>query len=178
MTISWHSISISLTAGGSVIFNGYFNVDASNVIQNFYYVNNNQYVDILLSDLGDHGSDNQFIDNNFTPGGTNILSVIPYINTIYSNPYKLNLWYANDYDQYRIDYNPTDAYDVGWVSPGDNLSTFTFTSISGLPPLSPPFYNMRSLFTNNAQVYYKSHSLSTGSGGSGVRNSRQKQRRT
>ena len=35
-----------------------------------------------------------------------------------------------------------------------------------------------SLFTNNAQVYYKSHSLSTGSGGSGVRNVRHKQRKT
>ena len=37
---------------------------------------------------------------------------------------------------------------------------------------------MRSLFTNNAQVYYKPHSLSTGGGGSGVTNSRIKQRRT
>ena len=98
--------------------------------------------------------------------------------TIYNNPYKLNLWYANDYEQYRIDYNPTDAYNVGWVGPDVNLSTFTFTSISGLPPLSPPFYNMRSLFTNNAQVYYKSHSLSTGGGGSGVRNSSHKKHRT
>ena len=35
-----------------------------------------------------------------------------------------------------------------------------------------------SLFTNNSQVYYKSHSLSTGSGGSGVRNVRHKQRKT
>jgi hypothetical protein len=35
-----------------------------------------------------------------------------------------------------------------------------------------------SMFSNNAQVYYKSHSLSTGSGGSGVRNSRYKKRRT
>ena len=33
-------------------------------------------------------------------------------------------------------------------------------------------------FTNNAQVFYKPHSLSTGSGGSGVRNSRHKQRHT
>jgi hypothetical protein len=181
MTISWHSISISLTTGGSVIFNGYFNVDdTTNVIQNFYYVNNNQYVDILLRDLGDNSSDNQFIDNNFTDGGTNILSVIPYINTLYNNPYKLNLWYASEYDLYRIDYNPTDAYDVDWVSPGQNLSTFNFTSISGLPPLSiqRPFFSMRSLFTNNAQVYYKPHSLSTGSGGSGVRNYRKKQHRT
>ena len=179
MTISWHSIRISLTSGGSVIFNGYFSVDdTTNVIQNFYYVNNNQYVDILLRDLGDYSIDNKFIDNNFTSGGTNILSVIPYINTIYSNPYKLNLWYNGEYG---IDYNPTNARNDGWVSPaGEKPATFTFTSISGLPPLSipPPFYNMRSLFTNNAQVYYKSNSLSTGGGGSGVRNYRQKQRRT
>ncbi|CAB4935244.1 unannotated protein [freshwater metagenome] len=38
--------------------------------------------------------------------------------------------------------------------------------------------SMNSLFTNNAQVYYKPHSLSTGSGGSGVTNARHKQRRT
>ena len=37
---------------------------------------------------------------------------------------------------------------------------------------------MSSLFTNNAQVFYKPHSLSTGGGGSGVRNSRHKQRKT
>jgi hypothetical protein len=40
-----------------------------------------------------------------------------------------------------------------------------------------PIY-MSSSFTNNAQVYYKPHSLSTGGGGSGVRNSRHKQRKT
>jgi hypothetical protein len=39
-----------------------------------------------------------------------------------------------------------------------------------------PIMSMRSLFTNNAQVYYKPHSLSTGSGG--VVNSRAKSRRT
>ena len=87
MTISWYSISIPLN--GSVIFNGYFNVDnTTNVIQNFYYVNNNQYVDILLRNLGENDSDNLFINNNFTNGGVNILSVIPYINNTYNNPYK------------------------------------------------------------------------------------------
>ena len=35
-----------------------------------------------------------------------------------------------------------------------------------------------SLFTNNAQVHYQPHSLSVGSGGSGVRNCRHKQRKT
>ena len=48
-----------------------------------------------------------------------------------------------------------------------------------IPP--PPFirqFSMRSLFTNNSQVFYKSHSLSSGGVGSGVRNSRCKQKRT
>ena len=181
MTISWHSISISLTAGGSVLFNGYFNVDdTTNIIQNFYYVNNNKYVDILLRFLDDWGSDNKFINNNFTGFGTNILSVIPYINTNYSNPYKLQ-FYDNGISSDNIVYNLTNAYNFGWVETDTNTKfTFNFSSISGLPPLSipRPFFSMRSLFTNNAQVHYKSHSLSTGSGGSGVRNSRQKQRRT
>lgn len=39
-------------------------------------------------------------------------------------------------------------------------------------------FSMKSLYTNNAQVYYKLHSLSTGSGGSGVTNHRHKQRKT
>ena len=178
MTISWHSISISLTTGGSVIFNGYFNVDdTTNVIQNFYYVNNNQYVDILLN-LGDYSSDNQFINNNFTDGGTNILSVIPYINTNYNTPYKLQLYRGANED--FIAYNLTNAYTLGWTTIQTTNFTFNFTSISGFPPLSipRPFFSMRSLFTNNAQVYYKPHSLSTGSGGSGVRNYRKKQHRT
>ena len=44
--------------------------------------------------------------------------------------------------------------------------------------IRPVGTTLRSLFSNNAQVYYKSHSLSTGGGGSGVRNSRIKQHRT
>ena len=49
---------------------------------------------------------------------------------------------------------------------------------SGIYYLYPRPFSMRSLFTNNAQVYYKPHSLSTGGGGSGVTNSRHKQRKT
>ena len=251
MNISWHSISISLADGpesgkkgigmmgaGSVIFNGYFNVDdKTSVIQNFYYVNNNQYVDILLRQLKVNGSDaippppkqpvtpsfpdattktttekgelttqqqpdnsldnsfnslesiiivppqkpssynyNIFAKNMFTEGGTNILSVIPYINLNYNTPYILQLHFDGKYS--IIAYNPKND-NVGWRKTYTNF-TFNFTSISGLPPLSipRPFYTTRSSFTNNALVYYKSHSLSTGGGGSGVRNSRQKQRRT
>jgi len=35
-----------------------------------------------------------------------------------------------------------------------------------------------SMFTNNAEIYYKSHSLSTSTNGSGTRNSRITKRRT
>ena len=52
MTISWYFIIISLNNGGRVIFKGYFSVDKFNVIQNFYYVKNNHYVDILLTNNG------------------------------------------------------------------------------------------------------------------------------
>ena len=45
-------------------------------------------------------------------------------------------------------------------------------------PPPPRLFSMGSLFTNNAQVYYKPGSLSTGGGGSGVTNCRIKQRRT
>ena len=51
------------------------------------------------------------------------------------------------------------------------------TGVYWLYPSPSPLY-CGSMFTNNAQVHYKSHSLSTGSGGSGVRNSRYKKRRT
>jgi hypothetical protein len=47
-----------------------------------------------------------------------------------------------------------------------------------IAPPPPRLFSMGSLFTNNAQVYYKPHSLSTGGGGSGVTNARHKQRRT
>ena len=62
-------------------------------------------------------------------------------------------------------------------------STLVNTGTYWVYPYTPPPPNPRplvwgSLFTNNAQVYYKSHSLSTGSGGSGVRNVRHKQRKT
>lgn len=47
-----------------------------------------------------------------------------------------------------------------------------------VPPALKINISMRSLFTNNSQVFYKPHSLSSGGGGSGVRNYRHKQRQT
>jgi hypothetical protein len=53
---------------------------------------------------------------------------------------------------------------------------YLYPYTSPTPPTRPA--SMGSLFTNNAQVYYKPGSLSTGGGGSGVTNCRIKQRRT
>ncbi len=57
-----------------------------------------------------------------------------------------------------------------------------YPSVDPPPPTTTPTpprpLAWGSMFTNNAQVYYKPHSLSTGSGGSGVRNVRHKQRKT
>jgi hypothetical protein len=185
MTVSWYSISISLPVIGSIIFNAYFCVDdTTNVIQNFYYVNNNKYEDILLRELGDYGSDNVFIENKFSTGGTNILSVIPFINTNFNNPYKLNLYsFTSIVEDITVitnvlGYNPTNTYNENWNDAFPIINSFT--SIPGLPelPVPRPIISMGSLFSNNAQVYYKPHSLSVGGGGSGVRNARIKKRKT
>ena len=59
--------------------------------------------------------------------------------------------------------------------------TYTYSDNSILIPnwINVPVPKLSRLqFTNNAQVFYKSNSLSTGRGGSGVRNYRRKQRKT
>lgn len=101
---------------------------------------------------------------------------------------------------YSIDYTITTIDDISsWnisnnvdgTNPSPNGGPYTdgttliATGIYYLYPYVEPIQqqqtrpiSMRSLFTDNAQVYYKPHSLSTGGGGSGVRNSRHKQRKT
>jgi hypothetical protein len=112
-------------------------------------------------------------------------------NIIYANTYEelytilpvngISSWYiATNTD--GIEPSPNGPYSVG-----DDLvpSGIYYLYHTPTPPVPPPVttttttrFSMRSLFTNNAQVYYKRGSLSTGSGGSGVTNSRIKKRRT
>ena len=80
-------------------------------------------------------------------------------------------------------YGTTPTPNGGPYNTGDALIAdgiyYVYPYIAPAPPApAPRRMYMGSLFTNNAQVYYKSNSLSTGSGGSGVKNSRHKQRRT
>ena len=76
-----------------------------------------------------------------------------------------------EYSFVPIDGNPSTIYIPG--------KTYNLNVVSALTPhwIDAKTY-LPLQFTNNAQVYYKSNSLSTGSGGSGVRNYRHKQRKT
>jgi hypothetical protein len=74
-----------------------------------------------------------------------------------------------------IDGNPSTIYIPGKTYPLNVISALTPHWVDDIKP-KPRYLPLQ--FTNNAQVYYKSNSLSTGSGGSGVRNYRHKQRKT
>jgi hypothetical protein len=69
-------------------------------------------------------------------------------------------------------------YNSGTDLINNNGIYFLYPYIPSPPQPQTPLLFCGSMFSNNAQVYYKSHTLSTGSGGSGVRNSRYKKRRT
>jgi hypothetical protein len=70
----------------------------------------------------------------------------------------------------------------GPYTAGDSLIAtgvyYLYPYVVPTPPAPAHSFSMRSLFTDNARVYYKPHSLSSGGGGSGVKNSRHNQRRT
>jgi hypothetical protein len=111
-------------------------------------------------------------------------------NIIYANTYEesytittvteISTWYiATNID--GIEPSPNGVpYNAGTELIPSGIYYLYHTPTPPAPPTPPPTYSfsMRSLFTNNAQVYYKRGSLSTGSGGSGVTNSRIKKRRT
>jgi hypothetical protein len=93
-------------------------------------------------------------------------------------------WSGVDFQQSPtapLDNNPSKIY-----MPGE---TYTYSATSVLIPnwidahpvsmvLNPMRQFIPMHFSNNATVYYKSHSLSVGGGGSGVRNARHKKRKT
>lgn len=73
------------------------------------------------------------------------------------------------------------VYELGrWIQDSPTASSRLLTTYVRMDSLrEPPRLPMhQSLYTDNARVYYKPHSLSASGGGDGVRNSRYKQRRT
>ena len=113
------------------------------------------------------------------------------IDAIDTNYFNYTIQTVNDISGWMIFKNvhdpnaPDPTQGAGPYYTGDELIPtgvyYVYPYIAPTPPAPTPTLNrfhMGSLFTNNAQVYYKTHSLSTGGGGSGVKNSRHKQRRT
>ena len=156
---------IRLTRGEVVVFTGFFFVNNSTNIVETFYDSTNPTVNIRST--GNNGGPTYLYYPGwlcFDGGGVNITSFPYYFG---STPGDYNL------------YGSTTSSN-GLV--GGITGSFTYTII--LTPTSNSVLSlsrsisMGSLFTNNAQVYYKSHSLSTGSGGSGVRNCRHKQYKT
>lgn len=121
MSISWYSISIFSYNEETTIFNGYFSVDISNVIQTFYNANNIG-VNILTVTGNDNGADYIFENNNFTAFGTSITS-IPALDNQY-NTSEWNLY--TDYSGNNVSYK---KFNHIWVDLGPNLYNFTFNSI-------------------------------------------------
>ena len=63
------------------------------------------------------------------------------------------------------------------MSPFVISPSFVISPAAIIPYRPPSFYQMRSLFTNNADVYYKPHSLASGVTGT-TKNSRHKSKKT
>ena len=86
------------------------------------------------------------------------------------------------YSKWKILYtdNPTINTNIVYSNGTTLLEGYYYQLYAYVEPSPPPpvmSFSMRSLFSNNAQVYYKPHSLAPG-GTAGVKNSRIKARRT
>ena len=166
MTTHWFSIDMFLLTGGSAFFSGYFSVamngGASGIVTNFYNYAN-PAVNIYINN-GFDGQDSVFYTTpsyTFSRGGTNITS-LPYLASSGT--------FFNLYDTGGISFIDINGHSIG----GDTYN-FVFKPITSPYPL--PVNYCCNLYTDNALVYYKPHSLAAGGVG-GVRNNRSKARRT
>ena len=86
-------------------------------------------------------------------------------------------WNPGQVQIYPIDSDPSKIYMPGETYQYSNSSVLIPNWIDSTP-LNPMRRFIPMHFSNNSMVYYKSHSLSVGGGGSGVRNARHKKRKT
>jgi hypothetical protein len=113
-------------------------------------------------------ADNGFQNGFFSRAGINFTSLV------LQNKLRSALPFFNVFRiRTRLRSSPNTLYIADSNEIQDGLSKFVLGI--KIEKIMPPM-SMGSLFSNNAQVYYKSHSLSSGSGGVG--NYRAKQRRT
>ena len=165
MSETWFSIDILPLAGGNAFFNGFFAVNSvTTTVTRFYNsINTSENIYINNGFDGENSLFNITPPYSFSHGGTNITS-LPAL----SAP---GIAFFNLYDTGGIGF-----IDINGHVPGGSQYTFVFNPIKN--PFPPPInYYGRSLFTDNALVYYKPHSLAPGGVG-GIRNYRSKGRRT
>jgi hypothetical protein len=179
---------ISDPSVNTFIVNYYFSVDSNTSLITGFYSYNNIGINLLAPLIlpppfdGEGSADNYFDENllffgNYT--GTNFIDnqlatyltsfhsftgVLQYFN-FYSDGIKNIFWgYIN---------NAGNAGSNNWSS-----NYIQINKING-PPIQKKnnFFSMRSAYTNNAQVFYKPHSLASGGVG-GTRNCRIKSKKT
>ena len=116
----------------------------------------------------DYAADNVYQNGKFTEvAGMNFTSPLLQARLERPNPY-FNIYYNGDVG---VDKNV--LWSAGDIYVDGKLPIITIRLF--VEPVAPL---RRSLYSDNSLVFYRAHSLSTGSGGSGVRNMRAKQRRT
>jgi hypothetical protein len=160
---STYSISFPITGYGT--FNGIFTINNSdNRVQSFYD-NTNPRVNILKTEFC-------LIISTYKPA-TNVLECI------INNPNK------NNNKTYMILYNNANNLDIPRAyaySNGDcNIDLLAIPTTYTIIPYIPNRFSLKniccSIYSDNALVYYKPHSLATAGSGT-VRNSRKKGRKT
>lgn len=184
-----YSIRLNDTTNGNIVFEGYFVVNASNLVVEMYETINGitSTNNILLTD-GILTSDINYA------GYPIYLFTETQITYVYDNAYS-NLWKQFSYygimctsisrypqftlfNLYSSDQGSETISNIGYLENGDIKMSVSYTITPDSVPSQPrPRMTMGSLYTNNAQVYYKSHTLAPGGIG-GVRNYRLKSRKT
>lgn len=118
----------------------------------------------------DYSADNVFQNGKFTVvQGMNFTSLVLQTQLGQPTPY-FNIYYNNDEGV-----NKNALWSLIDLLVDGQMPLITITLLKERPPV-PVARGGR--FSDNSLVFYSPHSLSTGSGASGVRNSRVKQRRT
>jgi len=166
-----YSLRIELSDFG-IAFSGYFTAIRTNATRQVItavYDNSFPGRNVLLpktDSVYDEADNLYFKGGSFSYDGTNIVI----------DSTALQAWLGSRTNHYNLFLNLNGISKIWFETPSGGRYAEVVTFF--ITPLNKPSIRIRmgSLYTNNAQVYYKPHSLSSGSGG--VRNFRAKRIRT
>jgi hypothetical protein len=188
-----YAIRINEKITGNIIFDGYFVTNTSNMLTGFYETMNGitdyrQNLIIPTDNLPSGIVDNQgfqtyiygvngnsVFNNIYLPSWKqfNISGIV----IKYMNNYNFNVSHINIFSNSDSDPSIMNESNVFIIFNDSELSFSVVSTITITPVYEPRRIAMGSLYSNNAQVYYKPHTLAPGGIG-GVRNYRLKSRKT